>query len=279
MPLGGAPPARKIVAPGPATRQVRLSTIVVASGGLRTLRYVANSIFFGLWTAFMVTYAVSMGALTRDPERFRREQRRWAGGLLKFWGVELQVFGAEHMPPGTSYVVLSNHLSYVDIVALFLALPITPGFLAKRELMRVPFLATALRQGGHVLIDRSKHASAVQTLQDAAAQVRGGKTVLIFPEGTRGDSNTVGKFKKGGFHLVRDAGVPLLPVGVRGARDIFPKNAWLVRSGKLEVHIGEPITPDEVAALDADSLVERTRDAIVELSALPRRESASAVPE
>jgi len=245
---------------------------VVASWRLKTLRYVANSIFFGLWTAFMVTYAVSMEALTGDPERFRREQRRWASGLLRFWGVTLQVHGAEHMPAGTSYVVLSNHLSYVDIVALFLALPITPGFLAKKELTRIPFLATALRAGGHVLIDRQRHASAMQTLHDAALQVREGKTVLIFPEGTRGDSNTIGKFKKGGFHLVKDAGVPLLPVGVRGARDIFPRNSLLVRSGKLEVHIGAAIPPEEVAQLDTDVLIERTREAIVQLSAMPRRE-------
>jgi 1-acyl-sn-glycerol-3-phosphate acyltransferase len=245
---------------------------VVASSRLKTLRYVVNSIFFGLWTAFMVTYAVSMGALTGDPERFRREQRRWAAGLLRFWGVKLEVYGAEHMPTGTSYVVISNHLSYVDIVALFLALPITPGFMAKKELTRIPFLATALKAGGHVLIDRKKHASALQTLQDAALQVREGKTVLIFPEGTRGDSDTVGKFKKGGFHLVKDAGVPLLPVGVRGARAIFPRNSLLVRSGKLEVHIGPAIPPEEVAQLDSDVLMERTRAIIVELSAMPPRE-------
>ena len=110
-----------------------------------TIRSFVNLIFFGLWTAFMVSYAVTLGVLLRDPELFKRMQRVWARGLVKFWGVEIEVHGTEHMDPALSYVVMSNHLSYVDIVALFLALPIIPGFLAKRELSRVPFLASALR--------------------------------------------------------------------------------------------------------------------------------------
>ena len=245
---------------------------------LRSIRGFVNLVFLGVWTAFMVSYAVIAGALLRDPEFFRREQRRWAGGLLRFWGVQIAVFGSDHMREGASYVVMSNHLSWADIVALFIALPTTPGFLAKRELMRIPFLAQALRSGGHVLIDRAKHGDAMAALSRAAEQVRNGKTVLIFPEGTRGDSDTIGAFKKGGFHLAREAKVPILPVGLRGSRGVFPRGSLLILPGQIEVHIGAPIPPEEVARREPADMVAMVRAVIMDLSAMPAREDAQESP-
>ena len=238
---------------------------------LRSIRGIVNLVFLAVWTALMVTYAVIVGALLRDPEFFRREQRRWARGLLGFWGVELRVFGSEHMRPGASYVVMSNHLSWADIAALFIALPTTPGFLAKRELMRIPFLAQALRSGGHVLIDRARHGDAMAALERAAAQVRSGKTVLIFPEGTRGDSDTVGAFKKGGFHLARAAKVPILPVGLRGSRGVFPRGGLLIYPGTIEVHIGTEVPASEVSQYQLGEMLPRVRATIMDLAAMAAR--------
>ena len=240
------------------------------------LRAVANSVFSVVWTAFMVTFAISSSLVLGDPEFFRRAQRDWARGLARFWGLELAVFGAEHMQAGQSYVVMSNHASYADIVALFIALPVIPGFLAKAELMRVPFLAAALRAGGHVIIERGKRESARAAIGSAADQVRAGKTVLIFPEGTRGDSDAVMQFKSGGFHLAKAAQVPIIPVGLRGTRHIGPKHSFLFWPGKVEVHIGAPLAPSEVAAQELYPLVENVRARIADLSALPASEGARA---
>ena len=243
----------------------------VMGNSLTLLRAVTNSVFFGLWTAFMVTFAVSTGLLLRDPDFFKRMQRYWARGLTGFWGVDLEVIGAEHIVPGSSYVVMANHASYADIVALFIALPVIPGFMAKRELLRVPFLAAALRAGGHVIVDRRQHEKAMKVIDSAARQVREGKTVLIFPEGTRGNSETIGEFKSGGFRLARAAGVPIVPVGLRGTARVGPKHSLLFWPGKIEVHIGEPFAPGEVQSLDHPSLVQRVRGRIVTLSGIPAR--------
>ncbi|MFI5308495.1 MAG: lysophospholipid acyltransferase family protein [Polyangiales bacterium] len=244
-----------------------------------TIRSFVNLLFLGVWTAFMVSYAVTLGVLRGDPGLFRRLQRDWAKGLIRFWGVELEVHGREHMDETLSYVVMANHLSYVDIVVLFLALPIIPGFLAKRELTRVPFLGQALRSGGHVVIDRGQRTNAMQTINQAAEQVRGGKTVLIFPEGTRGDSDSIGTLKKGGFHLAKAAGVPILPVGVRGSRAIFPRGSLLIKPGKVEVHIGAPIPVEEVARRDAAEMVPLVRARLMELAAMPPRDADQASPQ
>ena len=219
----------------------------------------------------MVVVAVAGSTLARDPGLFRRAQRTWGRGLLRFWGVRLKVIGTEQVDLSRSYVVMANHLSYVDIVALFVALPVMPGFLAKKELTRVPFLAAALRHGGHVVIDRGQHNRAMAALDRAAEQVRDGSTVLIFPEGTRGDTDTIGTFKGGGFRLAKSAEVPILPVGLRGCRAIFPKDSLLIRPGEIEVHIGVPVPPHEAANLDFPQLTERVRMAIMELSDMPAR--------
>ncbi len=221
----------------------------------------------------MVTTAMGAVGVTGDGDVFRRLERVWAKGLTNVWGVDVAAFGTQHIDPTRSYVIMSNHASHVDIVALFLALPIVPGFLAKSELDKVPFLSTALRAGGHVVIDRGKHQSAMDTLKRAAVEVREGKTIVIFPEGTRGDSATVGAFKKGGFHLAKEAEVAIVPVGVRGSRDVLPKHGRLLHPGRVEVHIGAPISVDDVKAMPLDALVARTRSEIMSLSAMPARES------
>jgi 1-acyl-sn-glycerol-3-phosphate acyltransferase len=233
------------------------------------LRAAANSVFSVVWTAYMVTYAIGSSVILNDPEFFRRAQRDWARGLARFWGMDLKVYGAENMPVGSPYVVMSNHASYADIVALFMALPVIPGFLAKRELMKIPFLAAALRAGGHVIIDRGKRQSARQALDSAAQQVRSGKTVLIFPEGTRGDLAAVAPFKSGGFHLAKAARVPIIPVGLRGTRAIGPKHSVLFWPGTVEVHIGAPIDPNEIVEKELSPLVESVRTRIATLSAQP----------
>jgi 1-acyl-sn-glycerol-3-phosphate acyltransferase len=238
---------------------------------LNTVRSFLSFLFLGVWTAFMTAGAVTLSVIKRDPEVFRRAQRNWAAGLVRFWGVDVRVFGAESVDLSRSYVVMANHLSYVDIVALFLALPIIPGFLAKSELTKIPFLSQALRSGGHVVIARDQRQSAMQTLNKAADEVRGGKTVLVFPEGTRGDSDTIGDFKKGGFHLAKSAGVPILPVGLRGSRSVFPKGSLLVHSGVIEVHIGQAIPDADVTAYEPSEMVQRVRSQIMELSAMPAR--------
>jgi 1-acyl-sn-glycerol-3-phosphate acyltransferase len=215
----------------------------------------------------MVSFAISFGLILRDPSFFHRMQRHWARGLSWFWGVDIAVFGSEHMQNGTSYVVMSNHASFADIVALFLGLPVIPGFLAKRELMRVPFLAAALRAGGHVIVDRGKRDSARQAIENAAAQVHAGKTVLIFPEGTR-HAGGVGDFKRGGFHLAKSARVPIVPVGLRGTGAVGPRDKFLFWPGKVEVHIGAPILPEQIANLELDELMRVVREQIVQLSSV-----------
>lgn len=233
------------------------------------IKAILNTLFLPAWTVFMVSFAVVRVVLERDPAIFRRLQRNWGKGIADFVGIRVSLHGAEHMDPELSYVVVSNHQSYMDIPVLFMALPTTPGFVAKKELMKVPFLAKALDMGGHVLLDRGDRMSAHQSLEAAAEEIRGGKTVLIFPEGTRGSSEAIYKFKNGAFFMAKSAGVPILPIGLRGTRKTFPREGWLIRGGAVEMHIGEAILPEQIVDSDVRTVSDLVRTRIAELADMP----------
>jgi 1-acyl-sn-glycerol-3-phosphate acyltransferase len=206
-----------------------------------SIRSVANAGHAVAWTVFMCSVAVPLYTVTRDRSQFQRMQRFWAEKLALAWGMQVSAHGTEQLDPSQTYVFMANHLSHADIVALFVALPRNVGFLAKKELSKVPFLAGAIYAGGHVLIDRKDNTSAVSSMSQAAADVAAGNSLVIFPEGTRAAAEVIQPFKKGGFHLARQAGVSVVPVGIRGTRHVMGKEDLVVRPGKVAVHVGAPV--------------------------------------
>jgi 1-acyl-sn-glycerol-3-phosphate acyltransferase len=226
---------------------------------------VPNGLFATFWTAGVTLTYVTKAKLTGDAAHVAHGQRVWARGLLRTWGVDVQATGLDHLPERGPYILMANHQRHADVPLLFASLPIIPGFLAKKELARIPFLAMALRSGDHVLIDRSDHSSAMRALKDAAREISGGKIIAVFPEGTRGDSDNLGEFKKGGFLIAKKARVPVIPVGIAGSRFVLSRRELFPRSGPVSVKVGLPIMPDELSSLTADALSQRVRSSINEL--------------
>jgi 1-acyl-sn-glycerol-3-phosphate acyltransferase len=241
-----------------------------------SIRSVANAGHAVAWTAFMCSVAVPLYTVTRDREQFQRLQRFWARKLAQGWGMEVSAHGTEQLDPSQTYVFMANHLSHADIVALFVALPRNVGFLAKKELSKVPFLAGAIYAGGHVLIDRKDNTSALSSMSQAAQDIASGSSLVVFPEGTRAGAEIIQPFKKGGFHLARQANVPVVPVGIRGTRSIIGKEDLLIRPGKVEVHVGAPV---KVTDFD-NALVccEHVRARVGELAAMPLADRRGSVP-
>jgi 1-acyl-sn-glycerol-3-phosphate acyltransferase len=189
-------------------------------------------------------------------------------------GVRVSMHGASLDPDGT-YVLMANHQSHIDVVALIVGLPMVPGFLAKAELRKVPLFGKAMESGGHVFVDRSDRARAFDAISEAARDIRTGKSIVIFPEGTRSDHREVLPFKKGGFHLAQQARVPVVPIGIRGSAAILPKHSRELLPGDVHVHVGAPIDGERVASAPLDDLIAEVRGRIVELSGLPPAEAHS----
>ena len=152
--------------------------------------------------------------------------------------VDLTVMGSENVDPQRSYVVVANHESNLDIMACFLAIPLPIRFLAKRELFRVPILASAMRAIGIIEVDRQARLAVHEQVNSQARQlVAAGRSVIVYPEGTRTRHGNLGSFKKGAFTMAIATQLPILPVTIRGTRGIWPPGSWLIRSGSITVAI------------------------------------------
>jgi 1-acyl-sn-glycerol-3-phosphate acyltransferase len=182
----------------------------------------------------------------------------WVRMNLLLYGVRVRAHRLAPIDASAAYVFMSNHRSQFDILAVVAALQdFQLRWVAKVELTRVPVFGWALKHTGHIIIDRSNHVQSVASLRAARSKMEEGVSVVIFPEGTRSPADqALLPFKKGGFMLALETGFPIVPIAVRGSREILPRGSWQPASGEIEVVVGAPIP---VAGVDRDELVERVR--------------------
>jgi len=167
--------------------------------------------------------------------------------MCRACGVEVRLIRMDERVFAEPLVILANHQSLFDIPVLHSVLPDAYGMLAKKELFAVPFFGRAMRGIGCVPIDRTRRADGHAAIAEAAELVRGGNTIVVFPEGSRSRDGKLRPLKKGPFHLAQMAGVPILPVGIRGTEKVLPRGAAYVKPGVVYVEIGRPIRVGEGA--------------------------------
>jgi 1-acyl-sn-glycerol-3-phosphate acyltransferase len=233
------------------------------------MRELGRALVSYAWTGASCVGAMSSQLGGPDAPALERHTLRWARTLERFWGLELEVVGLEHYRRDTPTVLVANHQSYVDVVALFLALPEMPVFLAKRELSRIPLFGRVMHTRGDVFIDRKRHDAAASTIDRTARILRPGSPLLVFPEGTRARSPEIGRFKKGAFHLARQAHAAIQPIGIRGSFEAWPRDRPAPIGGPIRVALGPPVPADEVASADLDALADRMRAEVARLAGLP----------
>ena len=156
-------------------------------------------------------------------------------------------------------VYVANHQSQFDIPALVLAMPAEFRMVAKRELLHIPIFGWALWLAGFVFIDRTDRDRAIERLEKTVRILRKGISVVVFAEGTRSRDGRLLPFKKGGFILALKAGLPIVPVSIRGGREILPKGSLRVRPGAIDVVFGAPIPTTSYTFESRDDLIALTR--------------------
>ncbi len=190
----------------------------------------------------------------------------WSMILIKSGGATLEVIGREHLDKNRPTIYICNHQSTLDAPVLFKGLwPVPFRYIAKHTLKYVPVTGWYLQIAGYIFIDRSNHRQAVKTLDKAAEQIRNGKSVLVFPEGTRSDTGVIMPFKKGPFALAVKAGVAICPVTIEGSGRVMPKNSWKIQPGPIKLMIGAPIDPKPFGN-DREKLARAVRDVIIDQS-------------
>jgi 1-acyl-sn-glycerol-3-phosphate acyltransferase len=185
--------------------------------------------------------------------------RCWASALSRIMGLSFSVHGAEKVVPGTSYIVTPNHQSNTDILALVVVLPLRFRWILKKSLLRIPLFGWALSGTGAIGIDRSNRTQSVESLRRASEKLRGGWSILIYPEGTRTFDGHLLPFKKGAFMMAVQTGIPILPVTSNGAFKVLPRGSIWFRPGHITVTIGDPIITEGLTEQDVPALMEKAR--------------------
>jgi 1-acyl-sn-glycerol-3-phosphate acyltransferase len=181
-------------------------------------------------------------------EACNRRLESWSIKVVNNLELTLTVSGREHLG-GSHHLVMSNHQSHYDIPVLFAVLGSNMRMVTKAELFRIPVFGPALRAAGFVSIDRGRRDRAVASLADARSLLNTGMSVWLAPEGTRSPSVSMLPFKKGGFHLAQDAGVPILPVAIRGTHQILSRcDARSLSKVSVNVTIMKAIDPSTFPA-------------------------------
>jgi len=194
-----------------------------------------------------------------------RGARIWARGILLGGFVRLRSEGKERVPCGEPVVFMANHESWLDIPALLAAIPVQVRFLAKKSLFAWPFLGWAIASMGFIPVDRKNRREAVKSFDEAAARIRAGRSVLIFPEETRSTDGSLLPFQRGGFLIAIKAGIPIVPVGLEGPRRCLPKYNYLIRPGTITVRFGDPIPTAGRGVTDKGELIAAVREAVERL--------------
>lgn len=196
--------------------------------------------------------------------------------VLRLAGVKLDVRGLELIPPARAVVFMPNHQGNADPPALFAVLPPMLA-LAKKELFRIPILGPAMRIHGFVPVDRQNRERAVQAVEEAVVKLRGGRSFIAFPEGTRSRDGRLQPFKKGVFVMAIKAGVPVVPVSVSGSSRIMQKGKAAIQPGTVRISVHEAIPTEGLTMEDRGALSQQVRAAILnglEPDELPIEEGA-----
>jgi len=217
-----------------------------------------------LSTFFLGLTAIFTSFFTRTGNPVHIIARIWARGILFASRIKVTVHGLANIDPTQSYVYMANHQSNFDIPVLLACLPVQFRWLAKAELFKIPIFGRAMRGAGYVKIDRFNQKSAFESINEAAAKMKNGVSVMIFPEGTRSRDGKLKSFKKGGFVMAVDAGAPIVPIVLKGTRAIMEKSSLKINTGEVSLNIEAPIATADFTRENKDDLIESVRAVIRE---------------
>jgi 1-acyl-sn-glycerol-3-phosphate acyltransferase len=170
---------------------------------------------------------------------------------VRLGGVKVEIVGLDRFDNQGTYIYMCNHVSNIDPPIVIPAIPKRTSVLVKKEVFRIPVLATAMRMGNLVPVDRTDRDSAINSLKKAQEVLASGVNMSVFPEGTRSQTGELLPFKKGPFYMALDAGVPIVPMTILGTRAIWPKGSRAIKPGTATVVFHPPIDPKQFPEREA----------------------------
>jgi 1-acyl-sn-glycerol-3-phosphate acyltransferase len=226
---------------------------------IRTL-YISIWIIFATLVLGLLVLMLSFFVRSGNP--MHKIARLWGRSILIVSRIKVCVTGLSNIDRSKSYIYMSNHQSNFDIPVLLGRLEVQFRWLAKSELFKIPIFGHAMRKVGYISIDRNNRESAFESLKMVARKIKNGVSVLIFPEGTRSRDGKIRPFKKGGFVVAIDSGIPIVPIVITGTRTIMTKGSLRINPGKVNMIIHPPIQTSQYTRETKGALMEKVRQVI-----------------
>ena len=225
------------------------------------LRSLAALVLLALYIAIVGPPALAVAFLTGRSGHVFALGRFGATAVRVLLGLRLEVWGLERVVGARPALYCINHRSNVDVVAFEALFPRCPRLrgLYKAEVGKVPVLGRAMQLVGFVPVDRANRASAIASVDAAAARLAAGDSFIIAPEGTRARGAEMLPFKKGGFVMAIKAQAPVVPVALHGTAEAMPRGRFWVKPGVVRVEVGEPVSTAGLTLEDRDRLTETVR--------------------
>jgi 1-acyl-sn-glycerol-3-phosphate acyltransferase len=206
---------------------------------------------------FPLTFIIWLIVLPFDRNRFVTHwllvyQSIMLSSLIPIW--KIKVDGREKAVRGTTYVIISNHQSILDIL-LINYLRYRFKWISKIENMKLPVLGWYLGMAGYITVNRGNDESKAEMLAKSYKCLKQGISIMIFPEGTRSADGEIGFYKRGAFQLAIQAYIPILPVLIDGTTDILPKHGLKFGSGyHVRIKVLDPVLPSAFGTDNPDIL-------------------------
>ena len=217
------------------------------------------------WTAFCALLGILLLLLiwNRSTVVLIMSRFIWAPVICLVSGVRFTIRGLENLNRSHPSIFVANHTSLYDIVVLSAAIPVPLFFVAKLELKKIPFLGWYMTALGHIFVDRKNKEKAMESMREAARRINEGQNVISFPEGTRSKTDEVQMFKRGSFIIAKEGKIPIVPIGIRGARQILSSGSFGLRPGRINVSVGKAIEPNEFMNASIEELADMARARVI----------------
>jgi len=236
---------------------------------LRTAWIMLLSSLYTLFTCSLAVVHAMLGSL--DRKRANRYLREWCTRLLRAARVTVKVVNPHKVSftDNHCYILMPNHSSLYDIPICYAHLQGTIRMVVKKELFKIPIFGRAMRVSEHIVLDRKNRKQSIKALQTIKEKMQSGVVIWIAPEGTRSTTGELGEFKKGGFLAAIQTEAKIIPLGIRGAKNILPTKTWQFHlNQKIELHIGKPIDASQYTRKEINKLMTKVSTTIHTLANL-----------
>ena len=221
--------------------------------------YLSGSIYFLMFGTYIIVLSFIIGHKYLYPTLpfLTRVQLFFLGAWIRI---------KNKIPNDQTYIIMMNHTSFADV--FFSMQPLRGKYTALLASFnfRIPIWGSMLRFFNAIPVYRRNKQKAIQAIKHAETIIKDlGYHVVIFPEGTRTTNGKLQKFKKGGFHMAINTGVPIIPIAVKGGFNFKPKTRWYIKPSIIDIEVGKPIDVKKYSISELDQLITHTRNTFLKL--------------